>query len=141
MYLAVVTRPDITFAVGSVSRYLEKPAEAHVNAVKRILKYVKGTLDMEILFEGGNDLTFCGYSDADYAGDKRTARSTSGYVFLFGGGIISWGSERQKSVALSTTESEYMAASYAIKELIWLKQLLSELLQTEMGTPNFFMDC
>lgn len=141
MYLAVATRPDITFAVGNVSRYLEKPAEAHVNAVKRILKYVKGTLTMGIRFDGGNDLTFCGYSDADYAGDKQTARSTSGYVFMFGGGIISWGSERQRSVALSTTESEYMAASYAIKELMWLKKLLSELLQIEMDAPNFFMDC
>lgn len=141
MYLAVATRPDISFAVGNVSRYLENPAEAHVNAVKRILKYIKGTAAMGIQFEGGNDLNFCGYSDADYAGDKKTARSTSGYVFMLGGGIISWGSERQKSVALSTTESEYMAASYAVKEMVWLKRLLSELLLVEMETPVFYMDC
>lgn len=140
MYLAVATRPDISFAVGSVSRYLEKPAAAHVNAVKRILKYVRGTMDMGIRFESGNDLHFCGYSDADYAGDVTTRRSTSGYVFMLGGSVISWGSERQKSVALSTTESEYMAASHAIKELIWLRNLLGELLQADDLAPILFMD-
>lgn len=138
MYLAVATRPDISFAVSNVSRYLEKPAEAHVNAVKRILKYIKGTTDMGIRFEGGKILDFCGYSDADYAGDKKTGRSTSGYVFMFGGGIISWCSERQKSVALSTTESEYMAAAHAIKELVWLEGLLSTLI--DLNKPIFFMD-
>lgn len=140
MYLAVATRPDISFAVGNVSRYLEKPAEAHENAVKRILKYIRGTIDMGICFESENDLVFRGYSDADYAGDVETRRSTSGYVFMFGNGIISWCSERQKSVALSTTESEYIAASHAVKELVWLKRLLSELLLVEMDAPIFFMD-
>lgn len=96
---------------------------------------------MGIQFQGGNDLTFCGYSDADYAGCKKTARSTSGYVFVFGGGVISWGSERQRAVVLSTTESEYMAASHAIKELVWLKSLLTELLQGEIDAPFFYMDC
>lgn len=141
MYLAIATRPDIRFAVGNVSRYLDRPAEAHVNAVKRILRYVKGSLETGIRFKGGNDLLFCGYSDADYAGDKQTARSTSGYIFMLGGGVISWNSERQKSVALSTTESEYIAASHAIKELIWLKRLLSELLQIKIDIPFFYMDC
>lgn len=140
MYLSVGTRPDISFAVGNVSRYMEKPSAVHVNAVKRILKYIQGTSDMGILFEGDKKLNFCGYSDADYAGDVKTRRSTSGYVFMFGKGIISWGSERQKSVALSTTESEYMAASHAIKELIWLKRLLAELSPVKMGLPTFFMD-
>lgn len=140
MYLSVGTRPDITFAVGNVSRYLEKPSAAHVNAVRRILKYIKGTSDMGIRFKGDDDLEFSGYSDADYAGDVETRRSTSGYVFMLGNGVISWGSERQKSVALSTTESEYMAASHAIKELIWLKRLLAELSPIEMTPPIFFMD-
>lgn len=140
MYLAVLTRPDIAFAIGNVSRYMESPANAHVGAVKRILKYIGGTLGFGIRFEGGNDLSFCGYSDADYAGDKRTAKSTSGYAFLLGGGMISWSSERQKSVALSTTESEYVAAAHAMKELIWLRQLISELLLTNIRKPTFYMD-
>lgn len=73
----------------------------------------------------------------------RIMQVTSGYVFMLGGSIISWGSERQKSVALSTTESEYMAASYAVKELIWLNGLLAELLQSGdgIGKPTFYMDC
>lgn len=140
MYLAVGTRPDISFAVGNVSRYMDKPAAAHVNAVKRILKYIKGTSDTGIQFDCGGDLEFIGYSDADYAGDVETRRSTSGYVFMFGGGVISWGSERQKSVALSTTESEYMAASHAIKELVWLGRLLAELSPIRMDAPIFYMD-
>lgn len=140
MYLAVATRPDISFAVGNASRHLEKPAAAHVNAVKRILKYIRGTTDMGIRYESGINLDLCGYSDADYAGDIETRRSTSGYVFMFGNGIISWGSERQKSVALSTTESEYMAAAHAMKELVWLHRLLSELLSGNLDKPIFLMD-
>lgn len=124
----------------AVSRYLERTAEAHKNAVKCIFKYIRGTIDMGICFESGGNLDFRGYSDADYAGDVITRRSTSGYVFMFGNGIISWCSERQNSVALSTTESEYIAAPHAVKELVWLKGLLSELLLVEINVPIFFMD-
>lgn len=119
---------------------MDKPAAAYVNAVKRILKYVKGTMDLGILYECGGEMEFIGYSDADYAGDVETRRSTSGYVFMFGGSIISWGSERQKLVALSTTESEYMAASHAVKELVWLKRLLDELTPVNMDAPTFYLD-
>lgn len=97
-------------------------------------------LQRGIFYEGGGSLKFCGYSDEDYAGDTQTRRSTSGYVFILGTGIISWGSERQKSVALSTSESEYIAASNAIKELVWLKRLLTELTLNENITPKFYMD-
>lgn len=74
-----------------------------------------------------------GFSDADYAADIDTRRSTSGYVFMYANGAISWCSERQKSVSLSTTESEYMAASNAVKELVWLKRMFSELLDENIG--------
>lgn len=83
---------------------------------------------------------FVGYSDADYAGDISTRRSTSGYVFLLGGNNISWCSERQKSVALSTTESKYIAASNAVKELVWLQRLLNELQPNDINEPMFCMD-
>lgn len=140
MYLAVATRPDISFAVGNVSRYMENPAVAHVNAVKRILKYIKGTLDMGIVYKSGVDMILLGYSDADYAGDVETRRSTSGFVFMFGNGIISWGSERQRAVALSTTESEYIAAAHAVKEMVWLYRLLSEIFIIDLDKPTFLMD-
>lgn len=83
---------------------------------------------------------FDGYSDADYAGDIETRKSTSGYAFLFGCGIISWNSERQKSVSLSTTESEYIAASNAVKELIWLNRLLVSLKANDYQKANLFLD-
>lgn len=82
IYLAVATRPDIAFAVGVVSRFLERPTAAHVNAIKRIMKYIKATLDYGIRFDRRIKLKLCGYSDADYAGDTETRRSTSGYVFF-----------------------------------------------------------
>lgn len=139
MYLAIATRPDISFAVGVASRFLENPTETHVTAVKRILKYVKSTIDYGIKFDSHVSLDLDGFSDADYAGDKVTRRSTSGHVFLFGSGVISWCSERQKSVSLSTTESEYIAASGGVKELVWLQRLLREILGKDVGT-DFNMD-
>lgn len=120
MYLAVATYPDISYAVGNISRYMEKPTIVHEQAAKRILKYLKGTCSYGIFYSSDGTYQMNGYSDADYAGDIETRRSTSGYVFLYGSGTISWCSERQKSVSLSTTESEYIAASNAIKELVWL---------------------
>uniref|UniRef100_A0A1Y1M571 Integrase catalytic domain-containing protein n=1 Tax=Photinus pyralis TaxID=7054 RepID=A0A1Y1M571_PHOPY len=127
MYLAIGSRPDLSFAVGVVSRYLERPSPIHVKAVKRIFKYVKGTADMGILYESSNSFDFVGFSDADYAGDNETRRSTSGYVFHTGSGVISWASTRQQSVSTSSTESEYVAACQAIKELLWLKTFVDEL--------------
>lgn len=139
MYMAVATRPDISYAIGSVSRHLENPTVTHENALKRILKYVKGTLDFGILFHKVGNNKLCDYSDADYAGDVVTRRSTSGSAFLFNDGIISWHSGRQKCVSMSTTESEYVAASDAVKELVWLRRLFSELLperSNEMASFN-----
>lgn len=86
MYLAVATRPDIAFAVGLACRYLERPMEKHVNAAKRILKYIKGTLNFGIRFGSNVPLDLFCFSDADYAGDIETRKSTSGFVFLFGTG-------------------------------------------------------
>lgn len=132
MYLAIGTRPDISFAVGNVSRYMEKPNNAHVEAVKRVLKYIKRTMNTDILYKKDVNLEFSAYSDADYAGDVLTRKSTSGYAFMLGNGIVSWASQRQKSVATSTTEAEYIAASEAVKELVWLERFLNELLGKSM---------
>lgn len=127
MYLALVTRPDIAYAVGVLSRFMEEPKIIHVNAVKRIMRYVKSTVNFGIYYEGAQTSNLVGFSDADYAGDCKTRRSTSGNVFVYNGGVVSWSSERQKSVALSTTESEFIAACNAVKELIWLKRLRNAL--------------
>lgn len=126
IYLATATRPDISFAVGVVSRYLDAPTQAHVCAVKRIFRYLKGTTRMGIVYKKQHVLKLVCYSDADYASDTQTRRSTTGYVFLLGSGPVSWSSQRQRCVSLSTTESEYVAASQAVKEMIWLHKLLLE---------------
>lgn len=140
MYLAIGTRPGIMHAVGIASRYMERPTIVHENAAKRILKYLKRTLNFGILFCSDKENELNAYSDADYAGDVDSRRSTTGYVFMFGGGAISWCSERQKSVSLSTTESEYMAASQCVKEMVWLRGILNEILDGKLSGINFFMD-
>lgn len=140
MYLAVGTRADIAHAVAVASRHMEKPTIVHERAAKRILKYLKKTLNFGILYLNSNTDELIAYSDADYAGDIETRRSTSGAAFMYGGGIISWCSERQKSVSLSTTESEYIAASQCVKELIWLKQIFCELLENNSLKIKLLMD-
>ena len=107
MYAMLGTRPDLAFAVSVVSRYSSNPTEAHWSAVKRIFRYIKGTLDIQLTFRGLlSSLT--GYTDADWAGDRDTRRSPSGFVFNIGSGAISWSSKRQPTVALSSCEAEYM---------------------------------
>lgn len=140
MYLSVSTRPDITYALGNVSRYMERPTHVHVEAAKRILRYVKGTFQFGITYNSDGEESLNGYSDSDYAGCIETRRSTSGFVFLLGDGIISWSSLRQKSVSLSTMEAEYIAASDAVKELVWIKRFFGELLSNQSDVTNFFMD-
>lgn len=105
--LAMVTRPDIAYAVSAVSQHAESPSKEYWNAVKRIIKYIKG-----IKFESSKEnLTLTAFSDADFAGDKETRKSTSGFVIKLGNAPVVWGSQKQRCVALSTTESEYVAAS------------------------------
>ncbi|KMQ91779.1 integrase core domain protein [Lasius niger] len=125
LFLAIVTRPDIAFAVNSVSRFLNNYNDNHWQAVKRILRYVIDTISLGIVYRKiENKIHLVGYSDADYASDVTTRRSTTGYIFILADGPITWTSQRQKMVTLSTTEAEYIAAATAAKEAIWLKRLL-----------------
>jgi hypothetical protein len=126
MYISVCTRPDIAQAVGALARYMATPTVPHWQAAKHILRYISGTADYGITY-GGSNLALDAYCDADFAGDIDTRRSTTGYVFLLGGGAISWSSRLQPTVAVSTTEAEFMGAAYATKEALWLKTLLSDL--------------
>jgi transposase InsO family protein len=126
VYAATGTRPDIANAVGNVSKFLENPGEMHWKAVKRILRYLKGTASFGLLYTKGST-NLHGWSDADYAGDLDTRRSTTGYVFQLGKNTITWNSKRQQTVALSTTEAEYMALCHTSKEAIWILKLLKDL--------------
>ncbi|KAH9771354.1 Integrase catalytic domain-containing protein [Citrus sinensis] len=129
MYAMVCTRPDISHAVGIVSRYMHNPGKGHWQTVKWILRYIQKTMDVGLLFERDDTLGqgVIGYVDYDYVGDLDKRRSTTGYVFTFAGGPISWKSTLQSTVALSTTEAEYMAITEAVKEAIWLQGLLENL--------------
>ena len=126
MYAMVCTRPDIAHAVGVVSRFMSNPGKEHWEGVKWLLRYLKGTADVTLCFSK-KKVSLEGFSDADLGGCDDSGKSTTGYVFTIGGTAISWMSRLQKSVALSTTEAEYMALAEATKELIWLKNFLSEL--------------
>ncbi|GJT69684.1 retrovirus-related pol polyprotein from transposon TNT 1-94 [Tanacetum coccineum] len=129
MYLMVCTRPDIAYAVSIVSRYLANPGKNHWEAVKWILKYLKGTADVGLVYgrDQGKHVDVDGFVDADYAKDPDKGRSITGYVFMVHGCVVSWKATLQHVVALSTTEAEYMALTEAVKESIWLKGLLIEL--------------
>jgi hypothetical protein len=120
MYAMVCTRPDIAHAVGVLSRYMSKPGKEHWTTVKRVFRYLCGTTNYGLCYQGRPGLDrvvdIHGFVDADWVGDLDRRRSTSGYVFNLFGGEISWMSKRQVVVALSTTKVEYMAATHASKE-------------------------
>jgi hypothetical protein len=125
MYAAVATRPDIAFAVSTLSQFLDNPGEAHWDAVKRVFRYLSGTANLALTY-GGERHDLLGYTDADGATQEHR-RAISGHAFLIDGGAVSWSSRKQELVTLSTAEAEYVAATHAAKEGIWLRRLLSEL--------------
>ncbi|KAA0047147.1 putative mitochondrial protein [Cucumis melo var. makuwa] len=117
IYLTL-TRPDISYFVGVVSSYMQKPKKPHLEVVQRVLRYLRGTTKYGILYKKGQDCKLEGFCDADYAGDHDTRRSTTRYFFKLGCGAASLCSKRQPSVALSTTEAKYRAAPMAAQENI-----------------------
>jgi hypothetical protein len=126
MFLSVSTRPDIAHAVGQCARFVSNPGLQHWSAVKRIHRYLNGTRSLGIGFDGEQSLQLLGYSDANWAGQDNR-RSTSGNLFMLGGGAISWRSQQQQTVALSTMESEYMSLSACTQQAVWLRRLLLEI--------------
>jgi hypothetical protein len=125
MYAALGTRPDISFAVSFLSQFMQNPGRAHWEAVKRVFRYLKGTKDTCLVI-GGTGKGLEAFSDADWASQEHR-HSISGYVFTIGGGAVSWSSKKQVIVALSTTEAEYIAATHAAKEALWIRMFLAEI--------------
>jgi hypothetical protein len=128
LYLSIATRPDISYAVGVLCRYLENPGPKHWAAVKHLLKYLKGTAHLRLTYAPTSlPYLFTTHSDADLGGNPDNSRSTAGYVTRIGGGATSWSSRLQRHVALSSTESEYTTASATGTELMWTRYFLEEL--------------
>ena len=126
MYAMVCSRPDLAHVLSVVSRYMANPSKEHWNAVKWIFIYLRGTSNACLQFGKSRD-GHVDYVDSDYASDLDTRRSLTGYVFTIGGCAVSWKARLQATVALSTTEAEYMDVSESSKEAIWLRGLYSEL--------------
>lgn len=126
----------------SVPREEEKSLVAFLNmprAVKRILRYLKGTIDLELIY-GKTDEDIVGYCDAGWAGDMDERKSTTGYVFTYRGGLITWSTKRQQGVALSSTEAEFMEITAAAQEAIWLKQIMMEISPKPFKSVKIFND-
>lgn len=125
MYLTV-TRPDLMHGVCLISRYMANPRLSHWLAAKRILRYLRGTVELGILYrrDESSRLRLMAFTDSDYAGDVDDRRSTSGFVFLMASGAVSWASKKQPVVALSTTKAEYIAASLCSCQCVWLRRVL-----------------
>ena len=138
MYIAVATRPDIAFAVSALSQYLSNPGIAHWEAVKRVFRYLAGTKTLELTY-GGERHNLEGFTDADGATQEHR-HAMSGYVFIIDGGAVSWSSRKQELVTLSTAEAEYVAATHAAKEAIWLRRLIGELFPTLIDTTSLYCD-
>lgn len=126
MYLTA-TRPDMMFVTSLISRYMAKPAELHLQAAKRALRYLKGTVNYDIHYKRGGDGKLLAFTNSDYAGDMEDRKSTSGYVFLLSSGAVSWSSKKQPIVTLSTMEAEFVAAAVCACQAIWMKRVLKEL--------------
>jgi len=122
-----ITRPDISFAVHTVSRFMQAPRHFHLSAVQRIIKYLLGTPRRGLFFPVDSSIKLQAYSDADWAGCPDTRKSTTGWCMFLGNAPISWKCKKQDSVSKSSTEAEYRAMSAACSEIIWLRGLLAEL--------------
>lgn len=139
MYLMLGTRPDLAYCVGFLSRKLENPSPEDIVRVKRVFRYIAGTIDVGVVYDKNGKRELECYSDADFGGCLTTGRSTSGVVIKYAGGAISWMSQRQTIVATSTTEAEIVAATEAAKEIIWLSRLYSQVKKFK-NIPILFVD-
>ena len=130
-FISVCTRPDISYELSRCAQFCENPGQQHWTRVKRILRYLQGTKERKLVYELSLSSTPSfqpiGYSDSDWAGCPDSRRSTTGFIFTLAGAPITWSSKQQKTVALSSTEAEYMSAADSVKDAKWVRQLLQDL--------------
>jgi hypothetical protein len=138
----VVSATEYRSIIGYLSRFMEEPRDDHLAVVKQVLRYLASTQEHGLFYtrHGDGQAKLAGYSDADLAGCVDTRRSTSGIIFFLGGNPISWQSNKQKVVALSSCEAEYMATAAAACQGIWLARLLTDMVGSESGAPGLWVD-
>jgi histone deacetylase 1/2 len=122
-----LTRPDLSFSVNKLCQYLHAPTTAHWTAVKRILRYIQGTIQLGLKFHRSSSTLLSAFSDADWAGDTDDRCSTGGFAVFFGPNLISWSARNQATMSRSSTEAEYKSLANATTELIWMEKLIREL--------------
>ena len=129
MYAVKCTRPDVAFAQNITSQFQQNPGEKHWIAVKHILKYLRNTKDMFLVYGGNPSTELCvtGFCDASFQSNKDDSKSQTGYVFVINGGAVDWRSKKQSTIAMSATEAEYIAASEAAMEAVWIRKFVSGL--------------
>ena len=140
MYLASATRPDISFAISKLSRFVSKPGDVHWHALARVLRYLKGTASYVVHYTG-YPRVIEGYSDSNWISDADESKATSGYLFTLGGGAVSWKSCKQTIITRSTMEAELTALDTATVEAEWLRELLMDLPVVEKPIPAIPMNC
>ena len=128
------SRPYVMHVVGLVARFQENPKEAHVLAIKRIFRYLKGTTELGLWYPKGNELTMVAYTDADWAGSIDDRKSTSGAALYLGNCLVAWASKKQSSVSLSIAEETYIVVAACCTQVIWMKQTL-EYIQVKYDEP------
>jgi len=135
------SRPDLAYSVGVASRFMERPTVMHAKAVKQILRYLRGTINLVLVYvQGGCADKLVGYSDSDHGADAVERRSTGGMAFYLNENLVTWCSQKQKTVSLSSCESEFMAATAAAKQALWLRNLISEITREKPKTVTLFVD-
>jgi hypothetical protein len=139
IWISTCTRPDISYATNRLAAFTSNPSATHWQAAKRVLRYLKHTISKGIVYRKGQSTKITGYVDSDWAGDTHDRRSTTGFVFTLAGSAISWESRKQRSVALSTCEAEYMSLSDASKELTFLQSLYKSILG-QAEKPTLYTD-
>ncbi|XP_018436057.2 secreted RxLR effector protein 161-like [Raphanus sativus] len=134
------TRPDLAYSMGLLSRYMHDPKVSHGNALKVILRYLKGTTAHGLTFTRGNKMELVGYSDSSHNIDEDDRRSTTGHIFYLNDCPITWCSQKQETVASSSCEAEFIAATEAAKQAIWLQELLGEVTEKTYKTVTVYID-
>ncbi|KAL4339434.1 hypothetical protein GQ457_08G027700 [Hibiscus cannabinus] len=134
------TRPDVLFAVDVVNRYMEAPTSTHMKAAKRILRYLKDSIDFGLFYTSSHNFQLMGYCDSDFAGNIDDRKNTFGFMFFLGDCCISWSSKKQPIMTLFTCEIEYVATTSCTYHVVWLKRLVKELHLPQEGPTKICID-